>query len=89
MGRLTIQEVEKLRKSKVLDDEAVKHLQEQNLVGTRKRGNKRYMSDGNGGRVSPQMYFQGLGKGKKHTKDMLSLKEEWNQLVNKYTKEGK
>ena len=88
MGRLTIQEVEKLRKSKVLDDEAVKHLQEQNLVGTRKRGNKRYMSDGNGGRISPQMYFQGLGKGKKHTKNMLSLKEEWNELVNKYTKEG-
>ena len=45
MGRLTMEEVEQMKKSGVLTDEAIKDMQDKGLVGSRKRGNRRFMKD--------------------------------------------
>jgi len=87
MGRLTIKEVDDLKKAGVLDTKAVKELESKNLVGTRARGIKYYFANGKG-KVYPQLYFKGLGKQSKPSKDMVNLRQEFNKLLDKYaTKE--
>ena len=87
MGRLTIKEVDDLKKAGVLDTKAVKELESKNLVGTRNRGTKYYFKNGKG-KVYPQLYFKGLGKKTKPSNDMVNLRQEFNKLLNKYaTKE--
>ena len=87
MGRLTIKEVDDLKKAGVLDTKAVKELESKNLVGTRTRGAKYYFKNGKG-KVHPQLYFKGLGKKTKPSKEMSTFRQEFNKLLDKYaTKE--
>ena len=87
MGRLTIKEVDDLKKAGVLDTKAVKELESKNLVGTRTRGSKYFFKNGKG-KVYPQLYFKGLGKQSNPSKDMVNLRQEFNKLLDKYaTKE--
>lgn len=87
MGRLTIKEVDDLKKAGVLDTKAVKELESKNLVGTRTRGAKYYFKNGKG-KVHPQLYFKGLGKKSKPSKEMVTFRQEFNKLLDKYaTKE--
>lgn len=86
MGKLTIAEVEELVKKKTLSPSAAKTMEEKGLVGTRKRGSKRFLKNGkNGTKIYPQLYFSGLGKGNTYTNDMVEIKKEFATLINKYT----
>ena len=40
----------------------------------------------NGTKVYPLLYFSGFGKGGKYTTDMTNLRNEFNKLIQKYTK---
>jgi hypothetical protein len=87
MGRLTIEEVDNLTKSGVLDKKAVEELQTKGLVGTRNRGTKYYLKNGNG-KVYPQLYFKGLGKKTKPSNKMIDFRAKFNKLLEEYgTKE--
>ena len=83
MGRLTIEEVDNLTKSGVLDKKAVEELQTKGLVGTRNRGTKYYLKNGNG-KVYPQLYFKGLGKKTKPSDKMATFRVEFNKLLSKH-----
>jgi len=89
MGRITIAEMEDLKKKGLLDDKAVEEMQKSGIVGTRRRGIRRYMKDGKGNQVTPQLYFRGLSKTGEYSKKMTEFKDEFAKLVNKYTIEGK
>ena len=84
MGKLTIKEVDELSAAGILDKKTVNELQTKGLVGTRKRGVKYYLKNGNKGKVYPTLYFSGLGKKSKPTKDMVSFRDEFNKLLTKY-----
>ena len=84
MGKLTIKEAEDLQKSGVLSKKAVEGLQDKGLVSTRTRSNKRYIKTANGNFVSPQLYFQGIGKDK-YSQEMNELKQKFNSLITEYT----
>ena len=84
MGKLTIKEAEDLQKSGVLSKKAVEGLQNKGLVSTRTRSNKRYIKTANGNFVSPQLYFQGIGKDK-YSQEMNELKQKFNSLITEYT----
>jgi hypothetical protein len=86
MGKLTVNEAQKLQESGVLSKKAVEEMQEKGLVSTRRRGTKRVMKTANGGYVTPQLYFQGL-KGNKYSAKMTELKNKFNELMNQYTTE--
>ena len=60
-------------------------MQDKGLVSTRRKNNKKFMKTSNGNLVSPQLYFQGIGKDS-YSKDMLELKDKFNALVTKYAK---
>ena len=83
MGKLKIKEVDELSAAGILDKKTVNELQTKGLVGTRKRGIKYYLKNGNG-KVYPTLYFSGLGKKSKPTKDMTSFRDEFNKLLTKY-----
>ena len=83
MGKLTIKDVDDLSAAGILDKKTVTELQTKGLVGTRKRGVKYYLKNGKG-KVYPTLYFSGLGKKSKPTKDMVSFRDEFNKLLNKY-----
>jgi predicted transcriptional regulator len=84
MGKLTIKEAEDLQKSGVLSKKAVEGLQDKGLVSTRTRSNKRYIKTASGNFVSPQLYFQGIGKDK-YSQEMNELKQKFNSLISEYT----
>ena len=87
MGRLTIEEVDSLKESGVLDNKAVEELQTKGLVGTRKRGTKYYLKNGEG-KVYPQLFFKGLGKKTKPSNKMVDFRVKFNKLLSEYgTKE--
>ena len=83
MGKLTIKEVDELSAAGILDKKTVDELQTKGLVGTRKRGLKHYLKNGKS-KVYPTLYFSGLGKKTKPTKDMISFRDEFNKLLTKY-----
>ena len=88
MGKLSIGEVEELRSSGILNEEAVKEMQDKGLVGTRKRGKKWYMTSKNRKRVYPTLYFAGLGKdGDNYTTKMSELKTKFTSLLQEYATE--
>ena len=87
MGRLTIEEVDSLKESGVLDNKAVEELQTKGLVGTRKRGTKYYLKNGSG-KVYPQLFFKGLGKKTKPSNKMVDFRVKFNKLLSEHgTKE--
>ena len=88
MGKLSISEVEELRSSGILDEGAVKEMQDKGLVGVRKRGNKWFMTTKNKKRVYPTFYFQGLGRdGANYTGRMNELKNKFAELLKQYATE--
>jgi hypothetical protein len=84
MGKLTIKEVDDLSAAGILDKKTVTELQTKGLVGTRKRGVKYYLKNGNKGKVYPTLYFSGLGKKDKPNQQMKSFRDEFNKLLTKY-----
>ena len=82
MGKLTVKETEELQEAGILKESTVTQMREKGLVSTR-RNNKRYLNTADGTLVSPQLYFQGIGKAT-YSKRMLELKNEFNSLVGKY-----
>tara|TARA_R110000824_G_scaffold65022_1_gene169709 strand:- start:16779 stop:17048 length:270 start_codon:yes stop_codon:yes gene_type:complete len=82
MGKLTVKETEELQEAGILKESTVNRMREKGLVSIR-RNNKRYLKTTEGTLVSPQLYFQGIGKSS-YSKKMLELKDEFNSLVGKY-----
>ena len=79
MGKITLTEAEGLVKKGVLSKTAFNKMQKDGLVGTRKRGVRRYIKTNEGTWVSPQLYFQGLN-GKTYSNDMNTLRQEVNDV---------
>ena len=87
MGKLTIKEVDDLKKQGILDDKTVKELQSKKLVGTRTRGTSYYLTN-NKSRVYPTLYFRKLGKGTTQTQKLVDFRNEFNKILEKFaTKE--
>ena len=84
MGKITLTEAEGLVKTGVLSKTAFDKMQKDGLVGTRKRGVRRFIKTKEGTWVSPQLYFQGLN-GKSYSDDMNSLRQAVNDLIVKHT----
>tara|TARA_R110000803_G_scaffold162593_1_gene226233 strand:- start:2341 stop:2613 length:273 start_codon:yes stop_codon:yes gene_type:complete len=84
MGKLTMKETEDLQKAGILSKKAIEGLQEKGLVSTRARSSKRYIKTANGNLVSPQLYFQGIGKDK-YSNEMNELKQKFNSLISEYS----
>ena len=85
MGKLTVAETEALKSAGVLSNKAIEEMRDKGLVSTRRKNNKKFMKTSNGNLVSPQLYFQGIGKDT-YSKEMLELKDKFNALVTKYEK---
>ena len=86
MGKITMKEATELHKKGLLDDEALKEMQNSDMVGTRTRNSEaRVIKTGAGTYVTPQLYFRGLSRGGEYSKVMTEFREEFNKLVNKYT----
>ena len=86
MGKLTVKEAEELKEKGILSKRAVAEMQKSGLVGTRKRGVRKYMKTANGNWVCPQLYFQGLNNSE-YSKRMVEFRDEFNTLLKKYTTE--
>ena len=84
MGKITVTEAEKLQKEGVLSSRAIAEMQKSGLVGTRKRGTRRYMKTAEGKLVCPQLYFQGLN-GQSYSKKMTEFRAKFNNLLKEYT----
>lgn len=85
MGKLTVKEADEFQKAGVLNEEALEELQGLGLISNKRRGVKKQMRTSEGQLVTPQLYFQGLGKGGKYSVKMSELRNEFNDLVNKYS----
>tara|TARA_Y100001973_G_C5173306_1_gene320371 strand:+ start:1090 stop:1356 length:267 start_codon:yes stop_codon:yes gene_type:complete len=88
MGKVTVKESEELLKSGVLDKKTIETLRKKGLVSRKRNSTKRFILSGKN-KVYPTMYFRGLGKGEKLNKEMITLREEWFKLSQKYTQEEK
>tara|TARA_R100000781_G_C4051138_1_gene117602 strand:- start:321 stop:599 length:279 start_codon:yes stop_codon:yes gene_type:complete len=84
MGKLTIAEADELLKKGRLTEDTLKEMQKEGLVGRRPRGERRVMKTKNG-YVTPQFYFRGKNKDEPYTDKMEKLKNEVQNLINKYT----
>ena len=84
MGKITLTEAEGLVKKGVLSKTAFGKMQKDGLVGTRKRGEKRYIKTKENTWCTPQFYFQGLNK-KTESDEMKALREAVNEVIRKHT----
>jgi hypothetical protein len=84
MGKITLTEAESLVKKGVLSKTAFSKMQKDGLVGTRKRGEKRYIKTAENTWVSPQFYFQGLNN-KTESEEMKTLRNAVNDVIKKHT----
>jgi len=84
MGKITLTEAEGLVEKGVLSKSAFNKMQKDGLVGTRKRGERRFIKTKEGTWVSPQLYFQGLN-GKTYSEDMNTLRQAVNDVIRKHT----
>lgn len=83
MGRLSVNEVQTLKDSGILNDDTINEMQEAGLVSKRPRNTARWMKTKDSKWVSPQLYFQGIN-GAEYSSKMTEFKEEFRELVNKY-----
>ena len=87
MGKLTIKEVDDLKKQGILDDKTIKELETKKLVGTRTRGASYFLTN-NKKKVYPTLYFRKLGKGTAQNQKLRDFRNEFNSLLQKFaTKE--
>ena len=85
MGRLTLNEIDKLQEAGILDTEAVNEMQEWWLVGSRwRRKETPYMLNKEGNKVFPQLYFKGHAGGE-DTNEITTFRKEFNELIEKHT----
>ena len=85
MGRLTINEVENLKKAGILDEASVDEMKERGLVGSRKRRKVTpYMVNKDDTKVYPQLYFKGHGGGT-DSNEMVTFRKEFEELIEKHT----
>jgi hypothetical protein len=85
MGRLTLNEAEKLHNEGIISKDALSTMQEEGLASSRHTTTKRWMKSANGANVTPQLYFSGIGKDGEYSKKMTEFRNEFNTLRNKYT----
>ena len=83
MGRLSVNEVQTLKESGILNEDTISEMQEAGLVSTRPRNTARWMKTKDNKWVSPQLYFQGIN-GAEYSTKMNEFKEEFRQLISKY-----
>ena len=83
MGKLTVNEAEKLRDKGVISAAALKTMQEEGLASN--KTTKQWMKSANGINVIPQLYFSGIGKDGEYSKKMIEFRNEFNTLRNRYT----
>lgn len=88
MGKLTVKEATELRESGVLSLKALNEMQEKGLVSQKRHSTRRYMKTNEGNLVSPQLYFQGIGKDS-YSEKMTELKAQFNSILNNYTSKTK
>jgi len=87
MGKLTIKEVDDLKKQGILDDKTIKELETKKLVGTRTRGASYFLTN-NKKKVYPTLYFRKLGKGTDQNQKLRDFRSEFNKMLEKFaTKE--
>jgi hypothetical protein len=87
MGKLTIKEVDDLKKQGILDEKTIKELETKKLVGTRTRGVSYFLTN-NKKKVYPTLYFRKLGKGTAQNQKLKDFRNEFNKLLEKFgTKE--
>ena len=84
MGKLTVQEAQDLKESGVLSKKALTEMQDKGLVSQRRSSTRRHIKTKEGNLVTPQLYFQGLGEDT-YSERMIELKNEFNNILNKYT----
>ena len=85
MGKLTVKEAEDLVEQGILSKKALEEMQSSGLVSSRRHSTRRYMKTSDGKWVTPQLYFQGLGKDGNYSKKMTALKDEVTAVFEKYT----
>ena len=85
MGKLTVNEAEKLHTKGVITTAALQTMREEGLASSRTTATKRLMKSANGKNVTPQLYFSGIGKDGEYSKKMIEFKNEFNTLREKYT----
>ena len=85
MGKLTVKEAEELVEQGILSKKALEEMQSSGLVSSRRHSTRRYMKTSDGKWVTPQLYFQGLGKDGNYSKKMAALKDEVTAIFEKYT----
>tara|TARA_X000001382_G_scaffold119911_1_gene101063 strand:- start:1335 stop:1613 length:279 start_codon:yes stop_codon:yes gene_type:complete len=86
MGKITMKEAHDLHEKGLLDDKALKEMQNSGMVGTRTRhSERRVIKTSKGTYVTPQLYFRGLTKGGEYSKKMTEFRTEFDKLVDKYT----
>jgi hypothetical protein len=85
MGKLTVNEAEKLHTKGVITTAALQTMREEGLASSRTTTTKRWMKSANGKNVTPQLYFSGIGKDGEYSKKMIEFKNEFNTLREKYT----
>ena len=89
-GKLSIAQADKLKEAGLLKQKDIDALQKANAISKRQNGSKQSMKSACNKTVYPQLYFKGLGKGGKYTKDMTSLRSEVTKSIEKWaTKEKK
>tara|TARA_Y100001951_G_C11234549_1_gene236645 strand:- start:295 stop:570 length:276 start_codon:yes stop_codon:yes gene_type:complete len=84
MGKITLTEAEGLVKKGVLSKTAFSKMQKDGLVGTRKRGEKRYIKTAEKTWCTPQFYYQGLNK-KTESEEMKVLRNAVNEVIKQHT----
>ena len=85
MGKLTVNEAERLHTKGVITTAALQTMREEGLASSRTTTTKRWMKSANGKNVTPQLYFSGIGKDGEYSKKMIEFKNEFNTLREKYT----
>ena len=87
MGKLTIKEVDDLKKQGILDDKTIKELETKKLVGTRNRGVSYFLTN-NKQKVYPTLYFRKLGKGTIQNQKLKDFRTKFNKMLEEFaTKE--
>jgi hypothetical protein len=89
MGRLTIEETQSLINVGILNQDALVELQNRGLVGKRRKSKEKdYVLNIDNVKVYPALTFKGHGKGNQDSNVMQSIRNEFNNIINKY-KENK
>ena len=85
MGKITRKDATDLVEKGILSEKHLKQMEDQNLVSKRGNTSERYMKSKDGKWTSPTLYFKGLKKDGKYTKEMTNLKKMINEMIRQHT----